>query len=58
MVSKIIDADGIQRSGVLIGNTLHITEIIDAEKEQRKQIEEKYPTEKYVEVVVSNWEMK
>ena len=35
-----------------------MSKIIDAEKEQRKQIEEKYPTEKYVEVVVSNWELK
>ena len=34
-----------------------MSKIIDAEKEQRKQIEKTYPIE-YVEVVVSNWELK
>ena len=35
-----------------------MSKIIDAEKEQRKQIEETYPIMEYVEVVVSNWELK
>lgn len=52
MLSEIIDADGIQRSGVLIGNTLHVC------IENGKQIGNIIDAEKYAVVNISNWEMK
>jgi hypothetical protein len=34
MLSKIIDADGIQRSGVLMGDTLHVKIIVEKQMEE------------------------